>query len=196
MKWTQETLDSYYRDGGDQRFRLDHYQDPNLIVEIGACDGDFTEKLSDKFPNALIIAVEPLPNLFVAAQKRLQGRANVALTNVGLWTDDGECKMTEEGAASAISSEGVPVIMKGIAPWIAEFQKIDLLIMNVEGAEYTLLGQMLLHHLFNHIENLQIQFHEVDADSSTLMLHLQHHLFRSHYPSYMYPFCMENWRIR
>ncbi len=208
MRWSQETLDQYYFHGGDQRFRLDHYRDPTrnmgegpgFIVEIGACDGTFTEKLANRFPKARIIAVEPVPSLFAAAQERLQGRENVALTNVGLWIYDGECRMTEDGPASAVTSaawkSGVTVSMKEISPWLSELGQIDLLVMNIEGAEYRLLPQLIRFGAIRQIENLQIQFHDVDVDSATLMLFIQQELWKTHYPTYMYPFCMENWRLR
>lgn len=202
MRWSREVLDQYFSDGGDQVLRLDHYspEELDLIVEIGACDGDFTEKLSDQFGNALIIAIEPVPSLYLAAQKRLFGRANVALSNAGLWTFEGLCKMTDDGPASALiegaDPDAVTVQMFDIAPWLAALGTIDLLVMNVEGAEYRLLPRLIDEGIVTSIHDIQIQFHDVADDSYDQMVTIKKRLSDTHLLTYEYPFVMENWRLR
>jgi hypothetical protein len=77
-------------------------------------------------------------------------------------------------------------------PWIRG-RNIDLLIMNVEGAEFVLLPR-LIEAGVEHIRDLQIQFHDIDDTAYDQMTWIQDELRESHYLTYQYPFCMENWR--
>lgn len=203
-RWSQCTVDRYMKDGGDEPFRINHYtegayrRNPQLFLEIGACDGAFTEALSKAYPDALIVAVEPVPALFDAAQKRLAGRPNVALTNAGLWSADAELPMLADGPASRIVDEPYPQGCVGkffdIARWIRNFSDIDVLIMNVEGAEYELLPRLINSGTIERIRNVQVQFHDLDNNSPEAMEIIQSGLAETHFLTYQYPFCMENWR--
>lgn len=47
------------------------------LVEVGACEGAFTERLLAAFPERRVIAVEPDPFFFTSLQQRLGGRAEL-----------------------------------------------------------------------------------------------------------------------
>jgi hypothetical protein len=47
------------------------------LVEVGACEGTFTEKLCDAFPGRRVIAFEPDPFFFTSLRQRLSGRAQL-----------------------------------------------------------------------------------------------------------------------
>lgn len=199
MRWSRAVLDQYFADGGDQKFRLDHYKiHQGLIIEIGACDGDFTEKLAAKFPHSSIIAVEPVRTNFEAAEKRLAHLPNVVLTNLGLWTFDGSVHMTDDGAASAVAyipeRESKQVHMYDVGRYLKSLGDIALVIMNTEGSEYTLLPEIIFSKAITKIQDLQIQFHDTFDEASEVMADIQARLAATHHLTYQYPFVMENWR--
>lgn len=197
VRWEREVLDQYFADGGDQKFRLDHYKiHQGLIIEIGACDGDFTEKLAAKFPQALIMAVEPVASLFEEAEKRLVHLPNVVLTNWGLWTFDGTVNMSDDGPASAVVPDGKQVHVYHVGKYLKGLGDISLVIMNTEGSEYTLLPEIINSGAIHKVRDLQIQFHDIDDTSDGQMRRIQDALAVTHYTTYEYPFVMENWRRR
>lgn len=195
MRWSHETLDRYFAEGGDQKFRLDHYVvRQGLIIEIGACDGEFTEKLAAKFPHASIIAVEPVRSLFEKAEQRLAHLPNVVVTNLGLWTYDGMVNMTDDGPASRVQDGGSQVKMTEVGRYLKGLGDIQLVIMNIEGSEYDLLPIIIQSGAIKKIRNLQIQFHDTYDDAEIAMMALQWDLSTTHTLTYQYPFVMENWR--
>lgn len=210
-RWQRETLDAYFDSGGDQTWRLDHYDfligDDGIIIEIGAYNGFFTEMLADKFPEAIIVALEPVPSLFAEAEARLQGREKVILSNSGLWNSpesyhyDFSLPMTDDGAASTVipsleQRDGVRARFFDIGSYLEMFGDIDLLVMNVEGSEYELLPRILETDAIKRIKNLQIQFHDVADDSFDKMVAIRDDLARTHFLTYRFEFVMENWRRR
>lgn len=203
MRWSQETVDRYFAEGGDQKWRLDHYHDPDptLIVEIGAHEGEFTEKLAQEFPNAyLIIAFEPVISYCERAKERLAEYKNVLVLPFGLWDRDTNLRFAAKGPASGVDEYGQDTVeLRDIATLGGTHDPnddIDLMIMNVEGAEYALLRRLILSGMIQDIRDLQIQFHDNGPAAYEQMTLIQKLLARTHYLTYQYPFCMENWRRR
>lgn len=204
--WQQETVDQWFKDGGDQKFRIDHYKDElvgqKLIVEVGACDGVFTRKLALAFPDALIIAFEPIKMLAEVAAARLKMYENVSIYSVGLSVNGGTKAMTEEGPASRITSNPFGRD-QSVDTWSVGFffdtltnknYCIDLLVLNIEGAEYDILDRILAMQLQRRVNNFQIQFHDYIDNASERMENIQNKLSETHELTYQYPFCFENWR--
>ena len=80
--------------------------------------------------------------------------------------------------------------------WInkREINKIALIKINIEGGEYKLLDRLIETNLIEKIENIQVQFHDIEPDSSLKMEKIQEKLRKTHEPTYQYKFVWENWR--
>ncbi len=63
--------------------------DADLIIEAGAADGTDTLKLSLLFPQAEVVALEPVPSAFAACVRRCEALPNVSVRNCGLASRDG-----------------------------------------------------------------------------------------------------------
>lgn len=117
-----------------------------------------------------------------------------ALDNRAAWKFDGEL---EFGGAFYYSSQletEKPNRYKcfNIARWID--RRVDLLKMNIEGAEYELLDYLIDNGLIERIENLQVQFHVIEGmDTEKMYSKLNERLSESHFISWRYPFVWENW---
>ncbi len=77
--------------------------------------------------------------------------------------------------------------------WLQE-DRVDLMKINVEGAEYELIEAMAQHNLLTRIECLQIQFHDFVATPIKQWRRACRLLGATHRPEYRYPFVWEQWR--
>lgn len=75
-------------------------------------------------------------------------------------------------------------------------RNIDLIKINIEGAEYDLLDSIIEEGLQTRISNIQVQFHDVVSDAEKRMKGIQKMLEETHEVTWQYPFVWENWRIR
>ncbi len=70
---------------------------------------------------------------------------------------------------------------------------IDLMKINIEGAEYDLLEYLIASGLVRRIRRFQIQFHDFVLDAEARMLAIQEQLASTHRVTYQFPFIWENW---
>jgi hypothetical protein len=75
-------------------------------------------------------------------------------------------------------------------------QSIDLLNINIEGAEYDLLNYLTKTPIIYNIKNIQIQFHDFieNAEVKRNIIHAK--LNNTHKMTYNYDFVWENWKLR
>jgi hypothetical protein len=84
--------------------------------------------------------------------------------------------------------------MRGIVELLRETGPIDLIKINVEGAEYEILEKVLDHGLAGQLHDIQVQFHGVVPDAAARRDALRGRLVRTHRLTYDFPFVWENWR--
>lgn len=193
VKWEMATLQRYYADGGDDQLRLAHYDiQDGLIVEIGACTGEFTLKLAQRFPTCRVVAYEPIKELYEAAVERTRDHALVFPCGVSV--DGRDIHLMSAGPASSEVSGGAVTAQTISVAHLLDDHPVDLLIMNVEGAEYDILDRILDLGLQTRVVNFQIQFHDYFPDAADRMTLIQERLASTHELTYQYPFVFENWR--
>ena len=176
VNWERSVLDQYFADGGDDRFRLEHYDNiitkDSLIVEVGACTGDFTLRLANKFP-CKIVALEPIKELYLQALKKVDN-SRVELYPYGISVDGLYTTMTIDGPASSIDNAGtVSVDMITVDAFFDKYSFIDLLIINIEAAEYDIIDYILDLGLQSRVANFQIQFHDYFPGADLRMFNIQ-----------------------
>ena len=71
---------------------------------------------------------------------------------------------------------------------------IDLMKINIEGAEYDLLEHLIENKFVENIKDIQVQFHDFVPNAEARMKNIQAGLSKTHYLTYQYPFVWENWR--
>ena len=78
----------------------------------------------------------------------------------------------------------------------AGIERVDLLKLNVEGAEYEVLEHLAVTEWLPRIRFLQIQFHDIGAGSDARMRALQAWLGQTHQLMWQYELVWESWRRR
>ena len=140
--------------GASYNFQLlDPLGSSPVIVDCGANIGSFSLACKARLPDCRIIAVEPDRNLFDALKENLSGHDSVQLVQAALSDRDGTISLNSgknDGVANSIFSGGMVsgnslsiVESKAIGGFLAEIkerhQRIDVLKMDTEGAEWFLL---------------------------------------------------------
>lgn len=65
----------------------------NTIIDVGANEGQFAEKILGVFPNAVFFCFEPLHSPFLRLQKKFGKNKKFTLYNFALGTEEGEVNM-------------------------------------------------------------------------------------------------------
>lgn len=151
------------------------------ILEAGAFDGADTKRMSITWPKGKIYSFEPVPEIFLAAQKNVSNLKNVKLFNLALSDKNGIIKFyvsefaSHPGAVSASSSiyqpldhlkyepaisfrKSIQVKSKTLDHWAQEnkIQRIDFCWLDMQGAELN-----MLKHGLKMLQNIKIIYTEV-----------------------------------
>jgi FkbM family methyltransferase len=149
-----------------------------VIVDLGANQDIFLPvNILDR---AEVHAVEPDPTVFKILRKNVGDRKNVVLYNVAIGAEDGEVSFYRERGfnpadparyslgASVFSeheainrTEQIKVPQIGILSFLQKIGKpVDLMKMDIEGAEVPVLETLLDSHLLHNISVILVETHE------------------------------------
>jgi FkbM family methyltransferase len=89
-------------------------------------------------------------------------------------------------------------LLKSIKAFLDENQitKVDLIKINIEGAEYPLMEYLFETGLIKVFKKIQVQFHDFDEDCLQKLLRMNRKLAETHTNTLCYPFVWEEWQIR
>ena len=161
----------------DEVYHLDIDKDKTNefnIIDVGAYIGLSILYFKSRYPNAHIIAFEPNPNVFPLLEENVEYNniKNVQLHNIAIGENTKERKLYIESSGFAAFStasfkkdawngkqKSRPIIVKTepLSKYINE--KVDLLKIDVEGAEYEILKELNKSGSFSKIENLLVEYH-------------------------------------
>lgn len=129
---------------------------PKFIIDCGANIGLSAVFFAAKYPAALIVAIEPDKRNFEFLQKNTLSYNNVVCMNSAIWSSNIPIKVIDEGmgnwalktvVADSNSSDSIPGI--SIDQILKDYkqEKIDLLKIDIEGAEKELFSAHYQHWL-------------------------------------------------
>jgi FkbM family methyltransferase len=115
---------------------------PRTIVDAGAHAGLFSLYLHDRFPEAKILAVEPSPSTVARLRKNVGGVPRLTVLELALGAEDGTASFRQgvQSWGSSLDPDGeITVETATVASLLsrAGFSGIDLLKMDIEGAEWS-----------------------------------------------------------
>ena len=77
-----------------------------------------------------------------------------------------------------------------------KLKKIDVIKINIEGAEFDLLNEVIKKNYQTKFDNIQVQFHKMFDDSHEKRDIIRKKLSETHQLTYDYTFVWENWKIK
>jgi FkbM family methyltransferase len=169
---------------------------------VGGYRGDFASEIYERYKCQIWI-FEPVLGFHNFMESRFKENEKIRLFNVAL---DGETRTTSISMGMDRSSyerdlgeeKFEEIHLKNVVEFIKENSvlHIDLMKINIEGAEYDLLDKLLESELHKIITNIQIQFHDFVPFAKTRRDAIREKLAETHILSWDYPFVWESWEIK
>ena len=196
MKIRPADSTKWYADNGDGTLRLSYdLNESSLVFDIGGSVGDWCTPIHNIY-KCNIHVFEPT-SLVNQCKARLWDRNNVTIYNSAAFTYDGKLTLgVDQNEASIYHDTNLlEVDCIDLKKFIKEnnFTNIDLVKINIEGAEYPLLLDLINNDMIKVFDNLQIQFHMIE-NYEPVYNEIVNGLSKTHSITWRYPFIWENWK--
>ena len=188
---------------GDETLRLDYPLDTSSVVfDVGGYEGDFAAAIHERY-GCTVHVFEPVETFFEILRKRFVGNDRVIIHPFGLGGRTETVTMNLEANSSSHVKDGdtsdgtIKAEIVSFSDFIQRegIQKVDLMKVNIEGAEFDLLDHMIVKGNMPMIGNLQVQFHRFVPNAPSRRHALRSSLRLTHELTYEFYFVWENWRL-
>lgn len=194
-----------FQEKDGENLRLDYPLGRDAIVlDVGGYLGDFAADIVCKY-GCRVIVFEPVGLYAEKISDRFKFNNSVIVVQAGLGGVEREDYITIAGMESGVfeskpesNSQKEKIKILSIVDYLKaqDYQRIDLLKINIEGGEYELMLSLLEHpELMNKIRFLQIQFHDFITDAVNLRNEIQEKLSETHQMMWEFPFIWESWKV-
>lgn len=174
----------------------------SLVVDVGGLTGDWASRIYCRY-SCYIDIFEPHPVLSLQAMRNFGGNDHVVVLPYGLSSQDGEMNLygdfynaslykNDYGTTHTVRIRKASDVFKELYSG----QTIDLLKLNVEGAEYDILPDLIMNFDMNRIENIQIQFHQTVDGYAAKREAIRRDLSKTHKMTWGYDYIFENWELQ
>jgi FkbM family methyltransferase len=192
----------WFKINGDETLRLKYdLSETSIVFDLGGYKGEFASAILNKF-NCTVYIFEPIPFLFNIIIEKFSGNKNLHPYCFGLYnkTMKEQISLSDNGSSLFIKdTESVEIQLKSITEFLQEntIYSIDLIKINIEGAEYELLESLLENGLIKRFKNIQVQFHDfIIPGAKERMNQIQENLSITHKLTYQFEFVWENWVLK
>lgn len=173
-----------------ERLRYEYDLSPSsAVIDLGAYQGEWANEIHARY-GCQVVAVEPT--------EYVRDYQHGSIINKAAGTHDG--KMSFGGRAyytSTFESGDHEYECVDVNKLIKQYKTIDLLKINIEGAEYDVLNHIIGAGLHARIKNIQVQFHQIHGlPFEKWYKEIADKLAETHSLTWQYPYCWENWRIK
>ena len=188
----------WFRDRGDERLTFNYKLNRNSIVfDVGGYKGEFCEKIFSKF-KCNVYVFEPHPVFFEALKKKFNSNKKIKVFNYGLSDSNNEIIFYDQENGSSFYKIGNKTLLCRVKKFSSVFEenrikKIDLIKINIEGGEYSLMNNIIETNLIDKINHFQIQFHDFINDAVQKRASIISLLMKTHELKWCYEFVWESW---
>lgn len=192
----EATVRAWYDADGDQTLRLDYDLRPDSIVlDVGGYEGQWASDIFGRYACEVHV-FEPVPAFADQIRRRFAANPSIKVHPVALGDRTGTFTIDVRGDSSTLVGGGtdtVEVVAADEKLRELGLTEIDLVKLNIEGAEYDLLDHLLVNGWLPHIRHLQVQFHDFVPRAVERMNAIQTALEHTHQLMYRYEFVWESW---
>lgn len=174
----------------------------SIVVDVGAFTGSWAQHIVERY-DPVIYAFEPNPKSFALLRQKAVNNPKLQPMPYGLGGEDLTVDFTLNGLGSSMCDErsshsDVPRIKVEIAAidriWKElRLGQVDLMKINIEGAEFPLFDRMITANLLNKVGCFMIQFHEWHPDAYAKRRRIREELSKTHRLEWEYYFVWEKW---
>jgi FkbM family methyltransferase len=204
----KQELSRWKIDRGDQIHILNHRLDSNsVVIDIGGYTGKWAEEIIKKY-DPYVYIIEPVPQFYQVLTEKFKDNPKVTLLNVGVSNQDKKDYIFLNRDNSSIfsntsslensASEKVEVSFLTMKSLLTKINRLnaDLIQVNIEGAEYSLLEHMIEERTILNFVAIQIQFHlgieSAESRREKIIEKMQALGFKN---IFSYPNVWEGWRL-
>lgn len=199
QKEQEEQFALWFANKGDKTHRLNYNLDEaSLVFDLGGYEGQWASDIFSKYACNILI-FEPYENFAQNIEQRFKKNNKIKVFPFGLSNNNKDGFLSVSADSSSMYKRGdnfAPIKLMKASEFIANHQinKIDLMKINIEGAEYDLLDHLIDTNIITLIDNIQVQFHYFFPNTEVRMKEIQDRLLLTHKLTYQYKFVWENWR--
>ena len=192
----------------------------SVVFDVGGYLGNWTAEILKRADdicqhcgaqqNPYIYVFEPIQKFANVCQERFKDYPKVTVLPFGLYNtnrtgDDKVCRIKMNEAASSLVAvdpdqplggvEIEKVELRDIREFIYDnkIERIDLMSINIEGAEYVLLDQITRTGIIDIVKNLQVQFHRAGESYEEMYQIIRERLSLTHNLNWCYSYVWESW---
>jgi|688.fasta_scaffold406873_2 FkbM family methyltransferase len=192
----------WFKDLGDETLRFDYPLDPESVVfDLGGYKGDFAYEINRRY-GCFVYVFEPVKTFYEECAERFIANPKVKCYNFGLSDKTGTAHISNEDNGSSIIKnkfeDREEIALKQFKETIDELglEKLDLVKMNIEGAEFLIIPHLLESDLMSKIRYLQVQFHTFYPNAVHMREIIRQEISKTHVENWNYPFVWESWSVR
>ncbi len=196
----QNRVKPWFAIEGDKTLRLGYELEPSsMVFDIGGYKGDWAREIYKKY-RCRIEIFEPVQSFVEMLKKEFDGMEKIHIHPFGLGGKTEEVEISLDQASSSTfkaRGEKEKIKLVAVSEFIGrKFSYIDLIKINIEGGEYSLLGDLIKTGLIKNVGNIQVQFHDFVPNAFKKRKILHEKLSETHELTYNYPWVWENWRLK
>jgi FkbM family methyltransferase len=194
-----DSLQKWFGDNGDKTHRLNYELNENsLVFDLGGFEGGWSYDIVQKF-NCNVYVFEPVKIYYEKIVDRFKDNIKVRVFNIGLSNKNEFVDIFYNGDSSSMvfkTSTVEKIKIKNICDFLDDnnINKIDLIKINIEGAEFDLLDEVIERGYQTKFDNIQVQFHKMFNDCYERRDAIRKKLSETHHLTYDYKFVWENWK--
>lgn len=196
-----ETYKRWFDDEGDKTHRINYdLNNESLVFDVGGYTGIWSETIFNKY-NCNIYIFEPIIKYYEILIDKFKNNDKIQIFNFGLSNENKISLISileDSSSVYKITDNMVNIQLVDIHSFIIEngIKKIDLIKINTEGEEYSILNRIFESGISRMFSNIQIQFHLFIDDAQNKRQSLRNKFFSTHNETYCYDFIWENWEIK
>lgn len=187
-------------DNGDGTHRVNYDLNQNSIVfDLGGYQGNWAKTIHDKCRCHLYV-FEPVVEYQTKIRQKFEGDELVKIIGAAASNMSSTTSINISGDASSMFTDGnnTDILTIDIVEFIRSenISFIDLMKINIEGAEYDVMEHLIRNNLHTMINNFQIQYHLNVKSYDARLEWITSELVKTHIPTYSYRYIWEGWRLK
>ncbi len=197
-----KTLEKWGRDKGDTTVCITYNLTPKSIVfEIGGYQGRWTSDMYTKY-NSYFYVFEPIKEFASEMKRQFSKNKKITVIQAAAANRNGYAEIEVNHDRSSLhtqrhtdNSSTTKIRLINLSEFInnRKINKIDLMQINIEGAEYELIESLHDQDILTKIKHLQVQFHKFVPNAVERRKKVEKLLRATHHRIYNYPFVWESW---
>lgn len=193
--------DLWIKQNGDNTLRLDYpITETSIVFDLGGYKGDWAQKIYDKY-NCNVFVFEPVKSYYENIKQRFCNDNKIKIFPFGIGIENKKTFINIAKDSSSIINTNLigeveEIHIKSIFDFLYDekINNVDLIKINIEGAEFELLEDVTKCKKATMFSNIQVQFHQFVLDSHERREKIRTELSKTHKLTYDFEFIWENWQ--